>query len=107
MANYTLDEVRQAAASATRVMLVEGAIGEQVIASRADGFFEAQASEAEKTPVKHFDIFLSHAYKDKVIVTGVYSLLKSTGFSVYVDWIHDRNRIDRTKVTAGNAAILR
>ncbi|PUB91771.1 MAG: toll-Interleukin receptor [gamma proteobacterium symbiont of Ctena orbiculata] len=58
-------------------------------------------------PVRHFDIFLSHAYKDKVIVAGIYHLLKASGFTVYVDWVHDRSRIDRSKVTADNAAILR
>jgi hypothetical protein len=107
MANFTLADVRQAAASAVGTALVEGALGDQVIASRADTYFEARASEAVRIPAKHFDIFLSHAYKDKVIVTGLYSILTTSGFSVYVDWIQDRHRLDRTKVTAGNAAILR
>jgi len=104
---FTISEVGQAAASATGTMFAEGALGEQAIASRADGYFEAQASEAQRTAVRHFDIFLSHAYADKVIVTGVYALLKRSGFSVYVDWIHDRHRLNRANVTAANAAILR
>ena len=104
---FTIDEVKQAAASATGTVLLEGILGEQAIASRADSYFEKQASESQRTPVKHFDIFLSHAYADKVTVSGVYTLLRASGFSVYVDWIQDRNRLNRANVTAANAAILR
>ncbi len=107
MALFTIDEVKQAAATATGSIYMEGILGEQTIASRADTFFEKQASEAQRVPVKHFDIFLSHAYADKVIVTGVYTILRSSGFSVYVDWIYDRHRLNRANVTAANAAILR
>jgi hypothetical protein len=101
---FTLDEVRQAAASATGTMLVEGEIA---IASRAETLFEKRANEARIAPPKHFDIFLSHAYSDRVIVAGLYSMLTLTGFVVYVDWIHDRHRLNRSQVTPANAAILR
>lgn len=50
---------------------------------------------------------MSHAYADKVVVAGLFSILTGTGFTVYVDWIHDRHRLDRTQVTAANAAVLR
>lgn len=101
---FTLAEVRQAAASATGTMLVEGEIA---IASRAETLFEKRAAEARLVAAKHFDVFLSHAYSDKVIVAGLYSMLTATGFTVYVDWIHDRHRLNRNNVTAANAAILR
>ena len=101
---FTLDEVSQAAARATGTVLVEGEIA---IASRAENLFEKQAAEARRSAIKHFDIFLSHAYSDKVIVAGLFSILTATGFTVYVDWIHDRHRLNRNNVTAGNAAILR
>ena len=105
MAFFTLTEVREAAARATGTRLDES---QTVIASRTEAFFEEKAIiEARRLAVKHFDIFLSHAYRDKVIVAGLYSMLSSTGFTVYVDWIHDRHRLDRNKVTADNAAILR
>jgi hypothetical protein len=107
MALFTIDEVKQAAANATGSVLLEGILGEQVIAARADTYFEKQASDAQRAPAKHFDIFLSHSYADKVIVSGVCALLQTSGFSVYVDWIHDRHRLNRANVTAGNAAILR
>lgn len=104
---FTIDEVKQAAASATGTILLEGLLGEQAIASSADNYFEQQASDSQRTPTKRFDMFLSHAYADKVTVSGVYALLKASGFSVYVDWIHDRHRLNRANVTAANAAILR
>jgi hypothetical protein len=104
MAFFTFDEVRQAAASATGSMRFAA---DAVIASRAETLFEIRAAEARRVAVKHFDIFLSHAYSDKIIVAGLYSMLTGTGFSVYVDWIHDRHRLDRSNVTAANAAILR
>ena len=72
---FTIDEVKHAAAIATGTALLEGIVGEQAIASRADNYFEKQASESQRAPAKHFDIFLSHAYADKVIVSGIYALL--------------------------------
>jgi len=104
MAFFTLNEVRQAAATATGSMRFAA---DSVIATRAETFFENRAAQARRFAVEHFDIFLSHAYTDKVVVVGLYSILTGTGFSVYVDWIHDRHRLDRNNVTAANAAILR
>jgi hypothetical protein len=104
MAFFTFDEVRQAAASATGSMRFAS---DAIIAARAETLFESRAAEARRVAVKHFDIFLSHAYSDKIIVAGLFSMLTATGFSVYVDWIHDRHRLDRNNVTPANAAILR
>ena len=53
-----------------------------------------------------FDIFLSHSYTDKLIVTGLYALLTAAGFSVYIDWIFDSS-LSRTTVTPATAAVLR
>jgi hypothetical protein len=104
MAFFTFDEVRQAAAAATGSVRFAA---DAVIASRAEVLFESRAAEARLIAARHFDIFLSHAYSDKIIVAGLYSMLTGAGFSVYVDWIHDRHRLDRSNVTAANAAILR
>ena len=107
MALFTINEIKQAAATATESVLLEGTIGDQIIASRSDAYFEKRATEERRIPTKRFDIFLSHAYADKLVVIGVFALLRKTGFSVYVDWIHDRHRLNRANVTAANAAILR
>lgn len=49
-----------------------------------------------------FDIFLSHSYKDKKYITGLYLELTSKGYSVYVDWIIDpdfkRDNVTKTTV---------
>jgi hypothetical protein len=104
MAFFTLSEIRAATVAATGSLRNEA---DNTIASRTDTLFEKQAADARRAATKHFDIFLSHAYGDRIIVAGLYSMLTATGFTVYVDWIHDRHRLDRRDVTAANAAILR
>lgn len=53
-----------------------------------------------------FDIFLSHASEDEVLIAGVQALLEGQGLRVYVDWIYDQ-QLDRTRVTAATADRLR
>lgn len=45
-----------------------------------------------------FDIFLSHSYKDKPYILGLYMDLTAKGFTVYVDWIIDPH-LQRDNVT--------
>lgn len=45
-----------------------------------------------------FDIFLSHSFKDKKYIEGLYLELTSKGYSVYVDWIIDAD-LQRTSVS--------
>lgn len=53
-----------------------------------------------------FDIFLSHSMEDAEIVLGAKSELEDKGYSVYVDWIVDK-QLDRRNVSYENADILR
>jgi len=54
-----------------------------------------------------FDIFLSHAKLDEVVILGVKETLeRETGLSVYVDWIDDP-QLDRGKVSSATAAQIR
>ncbi len=53
-----------------------------------------------------FDIFLSHSFRDAQIVLGIVQLLESQGIKVYVDWLVD-NQLDRSKVNAATARLLR
>jgi hypothetical protein len=55
---------------------------------------------------ERFDIFLCHSFKDAELVLGAKALLEQLGRSVYVDWVDDP-LIDRSKVTAGTAELLR
>lgn len=47
---------------------------------------------------KHFDIFLSHSYKDREAVAEVAKELKGLGYTVYIDW-EQEPLADRSKVT--------
>jgi hypothetical protein len=62
--------------------------------------------EQTKTGRAHFDVFLSHAYRDKAVVIGTYLKLKELGFTVYVDWIHDAH-LNRSNVDSATADLLR
>lgn len=55
---------------------------------------------------EHYDIFLSHAYSDARIVMQIRSMLIEKGYSVYVDWIEDK-QLDREKVNEHTATVLR
>ena len=63
---------------------------------------EASAFDADLT----YDVFLSHAIRDRTLVLGVKSRLELKDLSVYVDWIDDAD-FDRTEVTEKNARRLR
>jgi len=63
---------------------------------------EARASASAES----FDVFLSHSSEDSEIVLGVREILVGLGLKVYIDWIDDP-QLDRGKVTAENADILR
>jgi len=53
-----------------------------------------------------FDVFLSHRYLDKELVSGLYTQLTSYGLTVYVDWVED-SELDRSHVTPANAKRIR
>ena len=53
-----------------------------------------------------FDIFLSHSYKDKEFIKGLFYELTKAGFKVYVDWIIDPH-FDRKNVTEKTVNAIR
>lgn len=55
---------------------------------------------------EEFDIFLSHSFLDKEEVMGLYIELTDLGYTVYVDWIIDKN-LSRNNVTKDTAEIIR
>lgn len=74
---------------------------------------EAQRSyESYSYSIPHFDtaenydLFISHSFKDKNLVTGLYHLFSKAGYKVYIDWIDDSN-LDRKSVTPDTAAIIK
>ncbi len=59
-----------------------------------------------KSSNKSFDIFLSHSYLDSNQILVIKEEIESLGFSVYVDWIEDK-QLDRTKVNKETALLLK
>ena len=60
---------------------------------------------AAKPPVL-FDIFLSHSSLDQLQVLGIYKLLRTRGYSVYLDQVCDP-QLNRAHVTRATARVLR
>ncbi|NVK52481.1 MAG: toll/interleukin-1 receptor domain-containing protein [Flavobacteriaceae bacterium] len=58
--------------------------------------FSSVLNESKK--LTQFDIFLSHSYKDKQFIEGLFLELSDLGFTVYVDWIIDPH-LSRSSVT--------
>jgi hypothetical protein len=88
MTYYTASELRQRAGGLT--------------ASAA----QSDLSRLSKAAVSSFDVFLSHSFRDAVLILGLKRVLEADGLSVYVDWIEDP-QLDRTKVNATTASHLR
>lgn len=53
-----------------------------------------------------YDVFLSHCIRDAETIAGIKVTLEERGLSVYVDWMEDQ-QLDRTRVTAATAELLR
>ena len=64
----------------------------------------AQLTHAET--LEEYEIFLSHSSLDKSLVLALVHLFNEAGYSVYVDWIEDK-QLDRSKVDPNTASTLR
>lgn len=101
MALFTEREVRaraQQSVDADRIMMKA-----RVPRSAGDILEEATASFSES---KTYDMFLSHSIKDGELVLGIKKILEDLHYTVYVDWIEDR-QLDRSKVSPATASQLR
>lgn len=63
-------------------------------------------SVAAFSEMKTYDIFLSHSVKDAELIEGMKLTFEDLGYSVYVDWIEDK-QLDRSKVSPATADQLR
>ncbi len=95
MAYFTVGNAREAFARTQSGRTVRKAAREVLRES------VARASESQR-----FDVFLSHCLVDAELIAGVKALLEEQGFSVYVDWIVDR-QLDRHNVSRQTADIIR
>lgn len=53
-----------------------------------------------------FDVFLSHAKLDEIIIYRLKQEIEASGVSVYVDWLDDP-QLDRSRVTSATASAIR
>lgn len=71
-------------------------------ASAAEGWLK----HSNKPETGTYDVFLSHSFRDALVILGIRNLLLDQGLRVYVDWIDDP-QLDRARVSASTAAQLR
>lgn len=89
-------------------------IGDQVIQRENLGkSFQRSANEIlyetaqlYKNRTRSFDIFLSHSSLDAKEILALKYILEQKNYSVYVDWIEDK-QLDRTKVNKETAQTLK
>ena len=56
--------------------------------------------------MKHYDLFLSHSYKDKDSLIDLKDKLNATGLNVYMDWVNDKDELSRDKTCADTATVI-
>lgn len=55
---------------------------------------------------KYYDLFISHSFQDRELISGLRNLFEDKGYSVYVDWIDDKE-LNRQNVNAKTAELLK
>ncbi len=54
-----------------------------------------------------YNLFISHSFSDKELVAGFYHLFNRAGYKVYIDWIEDDKKLNRSRVTSDTAALIK
>ncbi|MFD2215326.1 toll/interleukin-1 receptor domain-containing protein [Metabacillus endolithicus] len=67
---------------------------------------QLEAASKSFSTEKKYDIFLSHSILDERKIIGLKNHIEELGYSVYVDWIEDK-QLDRSKVSKETANLLR
>lgn len=56
--------------------------------------------------MKHYDLFLSHSYKDKDKLIELKDSLNAMGLNVYMDWVNDKDELLRHLTCAETAKVI-
>lgn len=56
--------------------------------------------------MKHYDLFLSHSYKDKDKLIELKDSLNAMGLNVYMDWVNDKDELLRNLTCAETAKVI-
>ena len=85
------------------MILTEKKIRESAKIAKSMRLDESMLMFSEKNT---YDLFISHSFKDKDLITGIYKIFDEAGYSVYVDWIDDSN-LDRNNVNEKTALLIK
>lgn len=55
---------------------------------------------------EHYDLFISHSFKDKDYIIGLKHLFEKLGYKIYIDWIED-TQLDRSCVDVNTAQLIK
>lgn len=75
---------------------------ESILLENRNYFFKSE----DFSGTRSYDVFLSHSYLDRVQVLALVKLFNKHHFSVYVDWIEDK-QLNRREVNLKTANLLR
>ena len=56
--------------------------------------------------MKHYDLFLSHSYRDKDKLIELKNTLNALGLNVYMDWVNDKDELIRTLTSKYMAIVI-
>lgn len=56
--------------------------------------------------MKHYDLFLSHSYRDKDKLIELKNTLNVLGLNVYMDWVNDKDELLRTLTSKDTATVI-
>ena len=56
--------------------------------------------------MKHYDLFLSHSYRDKDKLIELKNTLNALGLNVYMDWVNDKDELLRTLTSKDTATVI-
>ena len=56
--------------------------------------------------MKHYDLFLSHSYRDKDKLIELKNTLNTLGINVYMDWVNDKDELLRTLTSKDTAMVI-
>lgn len=56
--------------------------------------------------MKHYDLFLSHSYRDKDNLIKLKNALNALGLNVYIDWVNDKDELLRTLTSNDTATVI-
>jgi hypothetical protein len=103
MALYKKNDLKNRAFLETKSMKLGGYVSSDINKAAINQLNESTNAFSES---KVYDIFLSHSIQDAQVIYGLKLELEGQGYSVYVDWVDDKE-LNRSKVDKSTARLIR